>query len=145
MSIGFDKDVIRFRKLYEDKAFYAEESFDLEIKKGDSWVELVACNHRGIHDLSSYEKYGAKGMNIDSNIPKVFELSMGTDRLFYLLLLVSMKKTAKEDGYRLIAKYLRSNMRYFHLYQKMVSIQRPVKYLKIQFIEMIYFTVTAAA
>jgi glycyl-tRNA synthetase len=104
LSIGFDKDVIRFRKLYEDKAFYAEESFDLEIKKGDSWVELVACNHRGIHDLSSYEKYGAKGMNIDSNIPKVFELSMGTDRLFYLLLLVSMKKDSERRWLSLDSK-----------------------------------------
>ncbi len=95
VSIGFPGESIRFRKLYEDKAFYAEESFDLEIKKGETWVELVACNHRGEHDLSAYDECGARGLKIEGKIPKVFELSIGTDRLFYLLLFSSFRKDSE--------------------------------------------------
>ncbi|MCL4391399.1 glycine--tRNA ligase, partial [Candidatus Parvarchaeota archaeon] len=40
LGIGFKNEDIRYRKLYEDKAFYSEESFDLEIRKGDTWVEF---------------------------------------------------------------------------------------------------------
>ena len=94
-SIGFSEESIRFRKLYEDKAFYAEESFDLEVKKGDTWIELVACNHRGTHDLSAYEEYGAKGLKVNGKIPNIFELSMGTDRLFYLVLANSFRKDSQ--------------------------------------------------
>jgi glycyl-tRNA synthetase len=92
LRVGFKNDDIRYRKLYEDKAFYSVESFDIEIKKQDSWVELVACNNRGEHDLLSYEKFGAKGLRVDGSIPKVFEISMGTDRLFYLLLFSAFRK-----------------------------------------------------
>ncbi len=104
LSIGFPSDSIRFRKLYEDKAFYAEESFDLEIRKGESWIELVACNHRGTHDLAAYEEYGAKGLRADGKIPNVFELSMGTDRLFYLLLSLSLKKDSERRWLSLDSK-----------------------------------------
>ena len=95
LGLGFKADDIRYRKLYEDKAFYSEESFDTEIRKGDSWVELVACNNRGSHDISSYEKYGASGFKVDGKTPKIFELSMGTDRLFYLLLFSSLRKDSE--------------------------------------------------
>lgn len=74
------------------KAFYSKESFDVEIRKQEQWIELVACNNRGEHDLSAYEEYGAKGLRIEGKIPQIFEMSMGTDRLFYLLLFSSFRK-----------------------------------------------------
>jgi glycyl-tRNA synthetase len=92
LNVGFKNENIRYRKLYEDKAFYSKESFDVEIRKQDLWVELIACNNRGEHDLLSYEKYGAKGLRVDGKIPQIFEISMGTDRLFYLLLFSSFRK-----------------------------------------------------
>ncbi len=92
LNVGFKNENIRYRKLYEDKAFYSKESFDVEIRKQDLWVELIACNNRGEHDLLSYEKYGAKGLKVDGKIPQIFEISMGTDRLFYLLLFSSFRK-----------------------------------------------------
>jgi glycyl-tRNA synthetase len=95
LGIGFRNEDIRYRKLYEDKAFYSEESFDLEVRKGNTWVELVACNNRGEHDLLAYEKYGAKGLRLEGKTPKIFELSMGTDRLFYLLLSSSFRKDSE--------------------------------------------------
>ncbi|MEM0143348.1 MAG: glycine--tRNA ligase [Candidatus Parvarchaeum sp.] len=104
LSIGFPAESIRFRKLYEDKAFYAQESFDLEVNKTGTWVELVACNHRGTHDLSAYEEYGAKVVRIADKIPNIFELSMGTDRLLYLLLASSFKKDSKRRWLSLNSK-----------------------------------------
>ncbi len=92
LRVGFNNQEIRYRKLYEDKAFYSKESFDIEIKKEDQWIELVACNNRGEHDLSAYEEKGAKGLRVEGKIPQIFEISMGTDRLFYLLLFSSFRK-----------------------------------------------------
>ncbi len=89
--LGFDATDIRFRRLYEDRAFYSKESFDVEIKKGKEWVETIACNHRGDYDLSSYEKYGGDTIKIDDNTPQIFEISMGTDRLFYTVLYRALK------------------------------------------------------
>jgi glycyl-tRNA synthetase len=89
--LGFKSEDVRFRKLYADKAFYSKESFDVEIKKGRDWVEVMACNHRGDHDLSSYEKYGSSSVKIEGAIPKIFEISAGTDRLFYMALYNSLK------------------------------------------------------
>ncbi len=89
-GLGFKPEDVRYRKLYEDKAFYSKESFDVEIKKGNDWVEAIACNHRSDYDLSSYAKMGGDTVKINGATPNVFELSAGTDRLFYLSLYKSL-------------------------------------------------------
>ena len=89
-SVGFSSDILRFRKLYSDKAFYSKESFDIEIKKGEDWIEVASCNYRGDYDLSSYKKAGAEVVEVDGKIPSIFEVSIGTDRLIYLLLYNSL-------------------------------------------------------
>ncbi len=89
-SIGFSPEAIRLRKLYSDKAFYSRESFDIEIKKGENWIEVASCNYRGDYDLSSYKKAGADVVEVDGKIPNIFEVSIGTDRLVYLLLYNSL-------------------------------------------------------
>ena len=102
-DLGFKREEIRYRKLYEDKAFYSKESFDAEIKKGDDWVEVTACNHRGDHDLAAYKEYGGSIVEIGGRIPQIFELSSGTDRLFYLLLYSSFKSDAEREWFELNA------------------------------------------
>ncbi len=92
LSLGIESSKIRFRKLYQDKAFYAEEAFDAEVQKGDEWVEVAACNYRGDYDLSSYEKLGADIIKINGKIPKIFELSAGADRIFYIVLYNSLRQ-----------------------------------------------------
>ncbi|MCW1292424.1 MAG: glycine--tRNA ligase [Candidatus Rehaiarchaeum fermentans] len=91
VSLGFKQEEIRFRKLDKDKAFYAKEAYDVEIFDGKNWVEVTAINHRGKHDLSRYAEFGAKL----SKITNIFEISCGTDRLIYLLLLKSIRKDEK--------------------------------------------------
>lgn len=84
--MGFAWSDIRLRKLYEDKAFYSKESFDVEVKKDSEWVELIACNYRSNYDLSVYKKYGGDIAQVGDKIPEIFEISAGTDRIFYMLL-----------------------------------------------------------
>ena len=100
-GLGFKQEDIRYRKLYEEKAFYSKESFDVEIRKGDIWVEVMACNHRGDYDLSSYEKSGAAVSRVNQALPNIFEISMGTDRLFYLLLYTTLKADAERTWFSL--------------------------------------------
>lgn len=95
-TVGFKNEDVRFRRLYEDKAFYSKESFDVEVKKDGDWVEMIACNHRGDYDLSSYSKLGGDIVKVDGKIPNVFEMSAGTDRLFYL----ALYKAIRSDGER---------------------------------------------
>ena len=100
-DIGFDKDRVRYRKLYEDKAFYAKEAFDIEVKKGDEWVEICACNHRGDYDLASYERQGGDVVKVDDRLPNIFEISAGTDRIFYLLLHDTFKSDPERTWFSL--------------------------------------------
>ncbi len=101
LNLGFDPELVRYRKLYEEKAFYSKESFDVEVKKGSAWVELMSCNERGDYDLKAYSKAGADVPEVDGKIPRIFEISAGTDRLFYLLLYTTMKKDSEREWFAL--------------------------------------------
>jgi glycyl-tRNA synthetase len=103
-TLGFKAEDVRYRKLYEEKAFYSEESFDVEIKKDENWVEAIACNHRADYDLSSYSKAGGEDVKVDGKIPKIFEISAGTDRLFYLMLYSSMRSDSERTWFSLGAR-----------------------------------------
>ncbi|MCW1301938.1 MAG: glycine--tRNA ligase [Candidatus Parvarchaeota archaeon] len=101
LSIGFGEDVIRLRKLHSEKAFYSKESFDIEIKRGDGWVEIASCNYRGNYDLSSYKEAGADVSEVDGVIPSIFEISIGTDRLIYMLLYNSLMSDEERSWFKL--------------------------------------------
>jgi glycyl-tRNA synthetase len=90
-KIGFLPKDIRYREVSpEDRAFYSLATWDLEVKSEDSWVELMANNYRTNHDLSGHQKESKTSLEVLSNekkvLPHIFEMSMGTDRLFYCLL-----------------------------------------------------------
>ncbi|MBD3262917.1 glycine--tRNA ligase [Candidatus Woesearchaeota archaeon] len=81
----------RFREVSKDeRAFYAKETWDFEIKTSVGWIECVACNYRTDHDLISHAKGSKQKLEVmDENekvLPHVFELSMGIDRSLYCLL-----------------------------------------------------------
>lgn len=97
VSLGFDPKDLRFRKLSQEKAFYAKEAYDFEIFDGEEWIEVTAINHRDKYDLGRYSQFGAK----ISRITNIFEISCGTDRLIYLLLLKSLRKDEKRTWFSL--------------------------------------------
>ena len=88
---GIDMSQSRFRKLGDkEKAFYAEISFDFEVKTTIGWLELVACNYRSDYDLSSHANKSNEKFQVMDNdekvLPHVFEISMGIDRSLYSIL-----------------------------------------------------------
>lgn len=88
---GIPREKIRLRQLGDDeKAFYAVEAWDLEVETSLGWIELVACNNRGDHDLGGHQRMSGHEMEVldggEKVLPHVFELSMGVDRSLYCIL-----------------------------------------------------------
>lgn len=88
---GIDMTKSRFRRLGEkEKAFYAKIAFDFEVETSIGWLELVACNYRSDHDLSSHAKKSKEKFEVMDDdkkvLPHVFEISMGIDRSLYTTL-----------------------------------------------------------
>lgn len=104
-AAGILGDNLRFRILSaEERAFYSQAAFDLEVKLSIGWVELVACNYRGDYDLGRHAKVSGSDFRVDDGgervLPHVFELSMGVDRSVYAVIESSMRG---EGGRRAMA------------------------------------------
>ena len=89
LSIPFKKT--RFRELNKDeKPFYSKETFDFEVQSENGFIELVACNYRTDYDLKSHEKQSKQKLSVKEEgnefTPHVFELSIGLDRTFLMVL-----------------------------------------------------------
>ncbi len=103
LKCGIPAERLRNRKLGGDeKAFYAEESWDTEVKTSLGWVEIVANNNRSDFDMSSHARVSGKDVSMVNQktnrkfIPHIWEISMGIDRLFYCI----MEAAYKKDGER---------------------------------------------
>jgi len=88
---GVDMGRFRVRRLgEEEKAFYAETAFDVEVETSLGWIELVACNYRTDYDLKGHSRVSKEDMEVmdggEKIIPHVFELSMGVDRSIYCIM-----------------------------------------------------------
>ncbi len=100
----------RFRQLSnEEKAFYAKESWDFEVQSELGWVELVACNYRGEHDMGSHAAGSKQDLTVleDNNekvLPHVFELSLGIDRSLYIILEQAYAEEKVKDEMRSVLK-----------------------------------------
>ena len=95
-AAGVPREVQRLRVLSdEDKAFYSKAAYDLEVKIGSGWLELVACNYRGDYDLGGHGRVSGTDFTVDDGgekvLPHVFELSLGVDRSTYVVIELSMK------------------------------------------------------
>ncbi|MCS7142312.1 MAG: glycine--tRNA ligase [Aigarchaeota archaeon] len=108
--LGINRESVRLRQLdSEERAFYARESWDLEVKTSLGWLELVACNNRGDYDLTRHMEVSGQDLSVVDDgeriVPHVFELSMGVDRSLYLLLehlyLTDSKRTILRLPYHL--------------------------------------------
>jgi glycyl-tRNA synthetase len=96
-GVPFDK--MRFRELEkEERAFYAKETWDFEVETDLGWIELIACNHRGDFDLKGHAKHAKKDLSVKEEgdqekvLPNVFEISIGTDRTFYVLVDLAFRR-----------------------------------------------------
>lgn len=92
-SLNIPLEKMRFRELEaEARAFYAAETWDFEVQMDNAWIELAACNYRTDHDLSTHGKEAKQEVGIKEDgatekfVPHIFEISMGTDRTFLVML-----------------------------------------------------------
>ncbi len=88
---GISNKRTRLRRLGDDeKAFYSEIAFDLEVDTSFGWLELVACNYRSDYDLLSHSNTSKTNLYVMDDevkiLPHVFELSLGVDRCIYSIL-----------------------------------------------------------
>ncbi|MDH5689107.1 MAG: glycine--tRNA ligase [Candidatus Bathyarchaeota archaeon] len=100
-KLGISPENIRFRELPdEEKPFYAESAWDLEIKTSFGWLETVANHYRTDHDLKVHSKGSKTDLSVidgeEKVLPWVWEDSMGIDRT----LLVVLDAAYTEEGKR---------------------------------------------
>jgi len=90
-KLGISPEDIRFRELpAEEKPFYAESAWDLEIGTSFGWLETVANHYRTDYDLRVHSKGSKTDLSVmDGNekvLPWIWEDSMGIDRTLLVVL-----------------------------------------------------------
>ena len=108
---GIPTQKLRFRELDDEtKAFYAKETWDFEAETGLGWIELIACNYRTDYDLKRHGEVSKADQSIKEEgdkaafIPHVFEVSIGLDRTFYVLLDLGFRKEKRGPEERIFLK-----------------------------------------
>ena len=104
-KLGIKPENIRFRELSDDeRPFYAQSAFDLEIRTSFGWLEVVANHYRADYDLKVHSKGSKTDLSIIENdekiLPWVWEASMGIDRT----LLVTLDAAYTEEKSRTVLK-----------------------------------------
>ncbi len=104
-SFGIPKENIRLRQHHPDeKAFYAEDAWDIEIKLNNyGWTEVCGVHDRTDYDLKQHSKFAnvkleAQRENGESYTPHVLEIAFGTDRPTYALIDLFYDKKSVEEG-----------------------------------------------
>lgn len=105
-GLGVPVKKMRFRELEEEeRAFYAAETWDFEVKTDLGWIELIACNYRTDFDLMGHSKGSKIDLSVKENgekfVPHVFELSAGIDRTLYAVLDSVFRKEKRGKGKRI--------------------------------------------
>jgi glycyl-tRNA synthetase len=100
---GIPVEKMRFRQLDDkERAFYAKEAWDFEVETSLGWVELVANNYRTDYDLKGHMEASKTDLNFTTPegrkfIPHIWEISMGLDRIFYVILELSYRKQGDRE------------------------------------------------
>jgi len=76
----------------EERAHYADDAWDVEVKIGDDWVEVCGVHDRTDYDLSRHSKFSGVRMEVDGEVPQVLEIAFGSERLVYALLVNSVRE-----------------------------------------------------
>lgn len=89
--LGIRPENIRFRELpAEEKPFYAESAWDLEIRTSFGWLETVANHYRTDYDLRVHSEGSKADLTVmegnEKVLPWVWEDSMGIDRTLLVVL-----------------------------------------------------------
>ncbi len=105
VNFGIPKERIRLRQHHPDeKAFYADDAWDVEIKLNNyGWIEVCGVHDRTDYDLTQHSKEsGVKLEGIRENgerfVPHILEIAFGIDRPVYALIDIFYDKKDAEEG-----------------------------------------------
>ena len=106
VNMGIKLDHIRMRQHFPDeKAFYADDAWDLEIKtRSFGWVEMCGVHDRTDYDLKQHAKFSGAALEAfdeatgQKYVPHVIEIAFGSDRPVFALLDQFYEKREKEEG-----------------------------------------------
>ncbi|MBS3145837.1 glycine--tRNA ligase [Candidatus Woesearchaeota archaeon] len=105
VSAGIPEKNIRVRQhLDEEKAFYADDAWDIEVMTNSfGWIEVCGVHDRTDYDLKQHEKFSKQKMECSRDdgskfIPHILEIAFGTDRPTFVLLDTFYEKKSKEEG-----------------------------------------------
>ncbi len=90
-KMGIAQNLLRLRQHKDDeRAFYSNDTWDIEFISETGRVELVGISDRTDYDLSAHMRLSGEDMNINYDgrrfIPHVIEVAYGIDRPFYSVL-----------------------------------------------------------
>jgi len=105
VNFGIPIERIRIRQHGNDeKAFYADDAWDIEIKLNNyGWTEVCGVHDRTDYDLKQHSLHSkinleAKREDGTTFTPHVLEIAFGTDRPTYTLIDLFYEKKAEEEG-----------------------------------------------
>ncbi len=105
ISMGVPKSNIRIRQHNPDeKAFYADDAWDIEIKlRSFGWTEVCGVHDRTDYDLMKHGEHSKENLEATREdgskfIPHILEIAFGTDRPVFSLLDTFYEKKEKKDG-----------------------------------------------
>lgn len=105
IKFGIPKEKIRLRQHSKnEKAFYAEDAWDIEINLNNyGWTEVCGVHDRSDYDLKQHSKFSktkleAQRENNEKFTPNVLEIAFGTDRPTYALIDLFYEKKSEVEG-----------------------------------------------
>lgn len=109
VGMGIPQENIRIRQHNPDeKAFYAEDAWDIEIKlRSFGWTECCGVHDRTDYDLTQHSKFSKTNLTATREdgtkvTPHVLEIAFGIDRPVLALLDIFYEKREKEEGKTLL-------------------------------------------
>ena len=110
VNFGVPKERIRLRQHHDDeKAFYADDAWDIEIKLNNyGWTEVCGVHDRTDYDLKQHGKFSGEKLeatreNGERFVPHVLEIAFGTDRPTFALIDLFYEKRKEGEGKTMFA------------------------------------------
>lgn len=104
-SLFTNPENLRFREHEPDELiFYAKKAFDIEYNAPWGWAEMEGIHWRSDYDLTQHGKFSGQDLSYldqtthERYIPWIVEVSGGTDRSFFFMLLDAYREEKLESG-----------------------------------------------
>lgn len=109
IEMGIPEENLRIRQHHPDeRAFYAEDAWDIEIKlRSFGWIEVCGIHDRTDYDLVRHSEFSKEQLTATREdgkkiTPHVLEIAFGIDRPVLALLDIFYEKKEKEEGKTLL-------------------------------------------